>query len=101
MACASSAVTLCNFILRHERAPTITFVAVQSIRARDLAEQYEIDHDGPRAFLFLENNRMPKKSDAVIAASHHLNGFATVLKFARFVPNFIVGNDRNFSDIII
>lgn len=81
---------LCNrsvqYILRHETAPTITFIAVQSARGQSLAEQYEIDLYNPDTFLFIENNKMFKKSDAVIAVSRHLSGIATVVRFARYIP---------------
>lgn len=84
---------LCNrsvqYILRHEKAPTITFIAVQSARGQSLAEQYEIDPHCPDTFLFLENDKMLKKSDAVIAVSRHLKGVATVVRYARFIPKFM------------
>jgi len=84
---------LCNrsvqYILRHEKAPTITFIAVQSVQGQSLAKQYEIDPRSPDTFLFIENDKMLKKSDAVIAVSRHLNGFAILVRYARFIPKFM------------
>lgn len=75
-----------RYTLRHEKAPHIRFVAIQSDEGRALAERNGLDPDDPATFLFIENGQVLEKSDAVIALSRHLNGPAGVLPLFRFVP---------------
>jgi predicted DCC family thiol-disulfide oxidoreductase YuxK len=60
------------FTLRHERAPLIRFVAIQSGEGRALAMQHGVDPDQPETFLFVENGRALPKSDGIIALARHL-----------------------------
>lgn len=75
-----------RYTLRHEKAPRIRFVAIQSDAGRALASKYGIDPDDPASFLFIEGGRALEKSDAAIALSRHLNGPARIVPLLRFVP---------------
>jgi predicted DCC family thiol-disulfide oxidoreductase YuxK len=61
------------FVLKHERAPVIRFVAIQSGEGRALAEAHGIDPDNPESFLFIENGIALPKSDGIAALASHLN----------------------------
>ncbi|MEM1046402.1 MAG: thiol-disulfide oxidoreductase DCC family protein [Pseudomonadota bacterium] len=78
-----------QYTLRHERGPTIRFVAIQSAEGRDLAHAHGIDPDNPDSFLFIEGGRALAKSDGVIALSRHLSGPASWLRRARILPRFL------------
>jgi predicted DCC family thiol-disulfide oxidoreductase YuxK len=60
------------FVLKHERAPLIRFVAIQSAEGRALAETHGIDPDDPESFLFIENGIALPKSAGIAALVGHL-----------------------------
>ena len=60
------------FVLRHERAPVIRFVAIQSAEGRALASLHGIDPDTPESFLFIEDGLALPKSDGIAALAGHL-----------------------------
>ncbi len=78
-----------QYTLRHEKAPLIRFVAIQSDAGRALARQHGVDPDDPTTFLFIENGKALEKSDAVIALTQHLTGPARLGLVLRFVPRVI------------
>jgi predicted DCC family thiol-disulfide oxidoreductase YuxK len=61
-----------RFVLRHERGPTLRFVALQSDEGRSLALCHGLDPDDPQSFLLIEEGAVLKASDAVLALSAHL-----------------------------
>ena len=75
-----------QYTLRHEKAPSIQFVAIQSPEGRALARQHGVDPDDPTTLLFIENGIVREKSDAVIALSRHLNGPARLFALSKIVP---------------
>ena len=75
-----------RYTLRHEKAPSIRFVAFQSDEGRALAHEHGIVYDDPESFLFIENGIALDKSDAVIALSAHLNGLAQIVRAFGWVP---------------
>ncbi len=60
------------FVLKHERAPVIRFVAIQSGEGRALAKAHGIDPDNPESFLFIESGIALPKSDGIAALASHL-----------------------------
>jgi predicted DCC family thiol-disulfide oxidoreductase YuxK len=60
------------FVLKHERAPLMRFVAIQSGEGRALAETHGIDPDNPESFLFIENGIALPKSDGIAALARYL-----------------------------
>jgi predicted DCC family thiol-disulfide oxidoreductase YuxK len=60
------------FVLKHETAPLIRFVAIQSAEGRALASLHGINPDDPESFLFIENGVAQPKSDGIAALTHHL-----------------------------
>ncbi len=75
-----------QYTLRHERAPAIRFIAIQSDAGQRLAAAHGIDPEDPATFLFIEKGRALEKSDAVIALSRYLKGPAQALAVLRVLP---------------
>ncbi|WP_324752052.1 thiol-disulfide oxidoreductase DCC family protein [Roseovarius sp. Pro17] len=75
-----------QYTLRHEKAASIRFVAIQSSEGRALAKQHGVDPDDPSTFLFIENGVALEKSDAVIALSRHLNGPSRFVPLTKILP---------------
>jgi predicted DCC family thiol-disulfide oxidoreductase YuxK len=75
-----------HYTLRHEKAPSIRFVAIQSEEGRVLALQHGIDPDEPDSFLFIEDGRALTKSDGVLALVQHLKGPARLAAIGRIFP---------------
>lgn len=75
-----------QYALRHEKAPEIRFIAIQSETGRALAHHHEVDPDDPATFLFIQGGRALEASDAVIALSRYLKGPARIAPALRVVP---------------
>ena len=75
-----------QYTLRHEKAESIRFIAIQSPEGRKLARYHGVDPDDPATFLFVENGAALEKSDAVIALSRHLTGLARLIPLFRWLP---------------
>ncbi len=75
-----------QYTLKHEKAPSIKFVAIQSAEGRKLAQNNGIDPDDPSSFLFVENGAALEKTDAIIALSKHLTGPARVASILKVIP---------------
>lgn len=75
-----------RFTLRHERAPTIRFVAIRSPEGRRLAQANGIDPDQADTFLFVENGVALARSDGAIALARHLKPPASWIRFAVILP---------------
>lgn len=78
-----------QYTLRHERAPAIRFVAIQSRKGRALAQAHGIDPDDPESFLFIEDGKALAKSDGVLALMRHLRGPARLLLVGAVLPRAI------------
>lgn len=75
-----------QYTLRHEKSPSIRFVAIQSDEGRALALRHGVDPDDPATFLFVEDGRALEKSDAVIALAKHLKGPARLIPAFAWLP---------------
>jgi predicted DCC family thiol-disulfide oxidoreductase YuxK len=88
-----SACVLCSggvrYTLRHERAPLIRFVAIQSGAGRAIARQHGIDPENPDSFLFIDGGQALKKSDGVLALISYLDGPARLLLAGRVLPRLL------------
>ena len=79
-----------QYTLRHEKAPTIQFVSIQSERGRLLAMDHGVNPDEPDTFLFIENGIAQERSDGVMALAKHLNGvLARTASMGVFIPKFL------------
>lgn len=75
-----------QYTLRHEKAATIRFIAIQSDKGRALARRHDIDPNDPSTFLFIEDGNALEASDAVIALAQHLKRLGWIARLCRFVP---------------
>lgn len=75
-----------QYTLRHEKAATIRFVAIQSDEGRALVQSHDIDPDDPSTFLFIEDGVALCASDAVIALAQHLKGLGWIARLCRIIP---------------
>jgi predicted DCC family thiol-disulfide oxidoreductase YuxK len=75
-----------RYALRHEQAPVIRFVAMQSGEGRGLAKIYRLNPDDPKSFLFIEAGQAYAKGDAVLAIARYLRGPARLIGWARLLP---------------
>lgn len=75
-----------QYALRHEITPSIRFVAIQSGEGGRLARRNGVDPENPDTFLFIENGRTMKKSDALFALLRQLRGPARLAVLARIAP---------------
>ena len=78
-----------QYTLKHEKAQTIRFIAIQSDDGRALAREHGVDPDDPETFLFIEKGRALPKSDGVIALAAHLGGPARTLRIGRILPKAV------------
>ena len=78
-----------QYTLKHEKAASIKFVAIQSGEGRLLAQSKGIDPDDPTSFLFIEDGQALEKTDAIIALSKHLKGPAQIAVILKIIPRRI------------
>lgn len=78
-----------RYVLAHEITPSIRFVAIQSEEGRALAREGDIDPDAPESFLFIENGRLMKDSEALLALARQLRGPARAAPLTRLLPRFV------------
>ncbi len=76
-----------RYVLKHERAATIKFVAIKSDLGREIASEHKNDPDNPRSFLFVDGNQVLTSSDAAHAVLHHAGGPLAWMRVFRFVPH--------------
>ena len=75
-----------RYTLRHEREPSIRFVAIGSRQGKALAQQHGIDPQNPESFLFIENGVALPKSRGVLALTRRLTGPARLLLLGEWLP---------------
>ena len=75
-----------QYTLRHEKAATIRFVAIQSDEGRALALHHGVDPDDPSTFLFIEDGIAWQASDAVIALAQHMKGLGPMARLCGLIP---------------
>ena len=75
-----------RFILKHEAAPLIRFVALTSAEGRALAARYGVNPDDPLTFVFIDAGRALTASDAVLALTARLRWPWRALVAARIIP---------------
>jgi predicted DCC family thiol-disulfide oxidoreductase YuxK len=75
-----------RFILAHEAAPVIRFVAITSAEGRALAKQHGVNPDDPLTFLFIDAGKALTASDAVLAIAARLRWPWRAIGIARVIP---------------
>ena len=75
-----------RYVLRHEKRPDISFVAIQSARGKAMAVGFGIDPADPELLTFVEDGRALTKSDGILALLRHVGGPARLLLVGRWLP---------------
>lgn len=75
-----------QFIVTHERAPTIGFASVQSVAGAHLLRQFGRDPQNAPTVVFVEGKTHAVRSDAAIQIARHLRWPWRVLGLIRFIP---------------
>ena len=75
-----------RFILAHEAAPRIRFVALTSAQGRALAQAHDVNPDDPLTFLFIDGSMVMAQSTAVLAIAAYLRWPWRALGVARIIP---------------
>ncbi len=81
---------ICNksvqFIIDHEKSNEIYFVSFQSSTGEALSEKYGFDSSNLSTAIFINNNLMSTKSDAILASSHFLEAPYHLIRFIKLIP---------------
>ena len=83
--CSASA----RFVLAHERAPWLRFVALRSAEGRCLALRHNVDPDDPISFLLIADGRVHRESDAALRLARYLSAPWSLLAGFRIVPRIL------------
>ena len=75
-----------RFILAHEAAPVIRFVAISSAEGRALAQQHGVNPDDPLTFLLIDAGAALTASDAVLAIAARLRWPWRAVGAVRVIP---------------
>jgi predicted DCC family thiol-disulfide oxidoreductase YuxK len=75
-----------QFIVAHERAPTISFASMQSSAGARLMRQFGLDPNDAKTFVLVEERAPYVRSEAAIRISRHLRMPWRLLGLVRFIP---------------
>ena len=78
-----------RFILEHDRRGRYRLAAMQSEIGAALYRRFGIDPADPDSLILVEDGRVRRDSDAVIAIYAGLGGPWRAMQLARFVPRFL------------
>ncbi len=92
---------VCNFsvqfILRHERASTITFCALQSKFADWLSAKHGVDNGSLDSLMFYSEGKLSHKSEALLRTIPYLSWYFSILKLFAIFPSSVL---NFFYDIV-
>lgn len=81
---------VCNrsvqFILKHEKAPTINFIALQSKIAEQFFEENNFSQPDLSTFYFYESNYLFDKSEAAFRVLGHLKWYLYPIYIFKLIP---------------
>lgn len=78
-----------NFILKHDSKKQLLFASLQSDAAKEILLQLSQKKFELESILFIENNVIYDKSNAILRISRYLNGGYKLGYFLVIVPKFI------------
>ena len=83
---------LCNgtvsFLIKHDSQNVLHFSAQQSPNGNKIMQQYGIE-EGNKSVIFIKDNTVFYKSDAIIQIAKHLTGWPSLLQFGQYIPKAI------------
>lgn len=78
-----------QFILKHERSPTLRFSSLQSETGNRLIGEHGIDSVTTDSIIYIEKNTAYIKSDAAIKIASHLKNPWAIISHTGFIPKVI------------
>ena len=75
-----------QYVLRHERSPTMRFIAISSAEGRAIAAANDIDPDKPESFLVIEGRGVSRSSDAILVLARYIGGIHQVALIGKILP---------------
>jgi len=75
-----------QYVLKHEKQPDMTFVAIKSDLGRKISKQYNVDPDDPHTFIYLQDGKAWFSSDAGFAVLKKTGGPMAFLRAAKILP---------------
>ncbi len=78
-----------NFVIKRNAKVNILFTPMQSAAGQKLLEQYNLPADDMQSFIFIENNKVYKRSTAALKVCRHLRSLWPLCYGLIIVPRFI------------
>jgi predicted DCC family thiol-disulfide oxidoreductase YuxK len=78
-----------NFIIRHDKKNHFRFAPLQSATGKRLLDQFHEDKEMMTSIVLIENNKLYKRSTAILRISRHLGGAYFLLYGFIVVPRFL------------
>jgi len=75
-----------HYVLHHETSPDMRFIAITSAEGRTLAAANDIDPDNPESFLIIEEDKILRSSDAIIALGRYVGGLHKIVVIGKILP---------------
>ena len=89
---------LCNstvkFLIKHDTNNTLCFVAQQTEKGQILLKEYNLMNDN--SVILIKSGEVYNKSDAIIEIAKLIRGWPTLLKYAKYFPNWMRNGIYNF-----
>jgi predicted DCC family thiol-disulfide oxidoreductase YuxK len=77
-----------SFLIKHDTKNLLHFAAQQNQSGKELMQAHGIKEDN-NSVLFLKNDKVYSKSDAMIEIAKHLTGWPKMLKYSYIIPTFL------------
>lgn len=78
-----------NFIIKHDSKNQFRFAPLQSEVGRQLLNHFDLDDSNSDTIILIENNKLYKRSDAVLRIARHLDRAYCLLFGFLIVPRFL------------
>jgi len=76
-----------RFLLRHDRAGTFRFAAMQTVTGRALMQDQGLNPDNPASFLLIDETGAWRDTDAIVRVLRHLGApWSVTATLLRWVP---------------
>jgi len=77
-----------SFLIKYDTKHLLHFAAQQNQSGKDLMQAHGIKEDN-NSVLFIKNDKVYSKSDAIIEIAKHLSGWPQILKYSYIFPSFL------------
>ena len=80
--------SIVSFLIKHDTRQQLHFAAQQNQSGKNIMKEHGIKENN-NSVLFIKNNKVYVKSDAVIEIAKHLTGWPKILKYSYIIPTFL------------